>query len=139
MAAGRKDTDLMFTAPGGGPLRYSNFRNRVFDKAVRDAGLSGLGITPHKLRHTAASLTIAAGADIKVIQLMLGHKDTSKTLNIYGHPWPDKLDEVADALDARRERLLLRARFAAALRAVVERGGSTVVPAQRAAPSALVA
>jgi integrase len=103
LARGRKADDLLFTAPGGGPLRYANFRSRVFDPAVREAGLEGMGITPHKLRHTAASLAIAAGADVKVVQLMLGHKDASMTLNIYGHLFPDRLDEVADALDAGRK------------------------------------
>ncbi|MFF9625393.1 tyrosine-type recombinase/integrase [Streptomyces griseosporeus] len=103
LAAGRKADDLLFTAPEGGPLRYANFRSRVFDPAVKEAGLAGLGITPHKLRHTAASLAIAAGADVKVVQLMLGHKDASMTLNIYGHLFPDRLDEVADALDAGRK------------------------------------
>ncbi|MBU5944918.1 tyrosine-type recombinase/integrase [Streptomyces sp. PAM3C] len=103
LARGRKADDLLFTAPEGGPLRYANFRQRVFDPAVKEAGLDGMGITPHKLRHTAASLAIAAGADVKVVQLMLGHKDASMTLNIYGHLFPDRLDEVADALDAGRK------------------------------------
>ncbi|MBB1251755.1 tyrosine-type recombinase/integrase [Streptomyces sp. OF3] len=102
-AKGRAAADLLFTAPEGGPLRYANFRSRVFDPAVKAAGLEGLGITPHKLRHTAASLAIAAGADVKVVQLMLGHKDASMTLNVYGHLWPDRLDEVADALDVGRK------------------------------------
>lgn len=105
-AAEKGPGDLLFTAPNGGPLRYSNFRSRVFDPAVKAAGLGGLGVTPHKLRHTAASLAIAAGADVKVIQLMLGHKDAAMTLNIYGHLFPDRLDEVADALDAGRSAAL---------------------------------
>ncbi|MFI1394096.1 tyrosine-type recombinase/integrase [Streptomyces sp. NPDC020681] len=103
LAKPKAQSDLLFTAPEGGPLRYNNFRNRVFDPAVREAGLEGMGVTPHKLRHTAASLAIAAGADVKVIQLMLGHKDASMTLNIYGHLFPDRLDEVADALDVGRK------------------------------------
>jgi integrase len=103
LARGRGQNELLFTAPEGGPLRYGNFRKRVFDPAVKEAGLEGMGVTPHKLRHTAASLAIAAGADVKVVQLMLGHKDASMTLNIYGHLFPDRLDEVADALDAGRK------------------------------------
>lgn len=99
---------LAFTAPGGGPLRYSNFRSRFFDAAVKAAGLGALGVTPHKLRHTAASLAIAAGADVKVVQLMLGHKSAAMTLDVYGHLWPDRLDEVADALDIGRSAALLR-------------------------------
>jgi len=103
LARGRQADELLFTAPEGGPLRYANFRSRVFDPAVKEAGLGGMGITPHKLRHTAASLAISAGADVKVVQLMLGHKDASMTLNVYGHLFPDRLDEVADALDAGRK------------------------------------
>ncbi|QKW07332.1 site-specific integrase [Streptomyces sp. NA04227] len=102
LTAGRKLDALVFTAPEGGPLRYSNFRQRFFDPAVKAAGLDGLGITPHKLRHTAASLAIAAGADVKVVQTMLGHKSAAMTLDVYGHLFPDRLDEVADALDAGR-------------------------------------
>jgi len=110
LAHGRKADALLFTAPEGGPLRYANFRSRVFDPAVKAAGLEGMGITPHKLRHTAASLAIAAGADVKVVQTMLGHKDASMTLNVYGHLFPDRLDEVADALDAGRAVALAKLR-----------------------------
>ncbi|MFF1687181.1 tyrosine-type recombinase/integrase [Streptomyces sp. NPDC058254] len=105
---GRRLDALLFTAPEGGPLRYANFRQRVFDPAVKEAGLDGLGITPHKLRHTAASLAIAAGADPKVVQIMLGHKSAAMTLDIYGHLWPDRLDEVADALDVGRAAALAK-------------------------------
>ncbi|MFC8824946.1 tyrosine-type recombinase/integrase [Streptomyces sp. NPDC057137] len=137
LSKGRKKDALVFTAPAGGPLRYANFRGRCFDKAVQAAGLGDLGITPHKLRHTAASLAIAAGADVKVVQLMLGHKSAAMTLDIYGHLWPDRLDEVADALDMKRERLLLRSRVAAAvLRLALTRGG---VPSARRAPDAELA
>ncbi|MFD5506985.1 tyrosine-type recombinase/integrase [Streptomyces sp. NPDC127051] len=94
LARGKGQSDLLFTAPEGGPLRYNNFRNRVFNPAVKEAGLAGMGVTPHKLRHTAASLAIAASADVKVVQLMLGHKDAAMTLNVYGHLFPDRLDEV---------------------------------------------
>lgn len=107
---GRAPDALVFTAPEGGPLRYSNFRQRVFGPAVKAAGLGGLGITPHKLRHTAASLAIAAGADVKVVQLMLGHKSAAMTLDVYGHLWPDRLDEVADALDTGRAAALAKLR-----------------------------
>ncbi|MFE9296309.1 tyrosine-type recombinase/integrase [Streptomyces niveus] len=100
----RAPGELLFTAPGGGPLYGDNFRPRVFDPAVKVAGLAGLGITPHKLRHTAASLSIASGADVKVVQLMLGHKSAAMTLDTYGHLFPDRLDEVADRLDRERDR-----------------------------------
>lgn len=97
---------LVFPAANGEHLRYSGWRKAVFDPAVKAAGLDGLGVTPHKLRHTAASLAIAAGADVKVVQLMLGHKSAAMTLDVYGHLWPDRLDEVADALDTGRKSAL---------------------------------
>jgi integrase len=87
-------------------LRANNWRMREFNAALKAAELGVDGLTPHKLRHTAASLAIAAGADVKVIQQMLGHADAAMTLNIYGHVFPDRLDEVADVLDARRTQAL---------------------------------
>ena len=96
--AGRGPDRLVFEAPHGGVLRASNFRRDVFGPAARTAGFEGL--VPHELRHTAASLAIASGADVKVVQQMLGHKSATMTLDLYGHLFPDRLDEVADALDA---------------------------------------
>ncbi|GAA2237115.1 hypothetical protein GCM10010401_06560 [Rarobacter faecitabidus] len=89
--------------------RDHNWRQRVWRYAIKDAGLEGEGLTPHKLRHTAASSAIAAGADVKVVQQMLGHKDATETLNTYGHLWPDRLDEVAEALEMARETALKEA------------------------------
>jgi len=63
--------DLVFTSSGGGVLRNLNFRRDVFDRAATAAGLDGL--TPHELRHTAASLAVSAGANVKSVQRMLGH------------------------------------------------------------------
>jgi len=57
---------------------------------------------PHQLRHTAASLAIAAGADVKVVQQMLGHASATMTLDTYGHLFEDRLDEVGDAMDRAR-------------------------------------
>jgi hypothetical protein len=59
-------------------------------------------MTPHALRHTAASLAIAAGANVKVVQTMLGHTSATMTLDLYGHLFENQLDEVADAMDAAR-------------------------------------
>jgi len=61
---------------------------------------------PQALRHTAASMAIAAGADVKVVQRMLGHADASMTLNTYADLWPDRLDEVVEAVSRRREAAL---------------------------------
>ncbi|WP_315072226.1 tyrosine-type recombinase/integrase [uncultured Microbacterium sp.] len=56
----------------------------------------------HDLRHVAATDAIAAGADVKLVQLMLGHKDATETLNTYSHLWPNRVDEVIDAVARRR-------------------------------------
>ncbi|MGN6607171.1 MAG: tyrosine-type recombinase/integrase [Jatrophihabitans sp.] len=95
--------DLVFTGVTGAPLRLSHFRRRIFQPAVAAAGLDGL--TPHGLRHTAASLAIASGADVKVVQTMLGHASATMTLDLYGHLYADRLDEVADRMDAARAAL----------------------------------
>jgi integrase len=104
----RGDHELVFTTARAQPLRANNWRVREFNAGVNAAKLNVPGLTPHKLRHTAASLAIAAGADVKVLQQMLGHADASMTLNIYGHLFPDRLDEVADTLDAQRAAALAK-------------------------------
>jgi integrase len=78
---GKKPDDLVFTSPKGGVLRNTNFRSRFFDPAAEQAGLAGL--TPHELRHTAASLAVQAGANVKVVQQMLGHASAAMTLDVY--------------------------------------------------------
>jgi integrase len=96
--AGMGPDDLVFTAPGGGVLRLMNFRRRVFDPAATAAGLGGL--TPHELRHTAASLAIASGANVKDVQRMLGHASAAMTLDVYAGLFEDSLEDVADRMDA---------------------------------------
>lgn len=91
---------LVFTSPQGGPLRGSNFRVRVWRPAVVTAGLD-LDLTPHDLRHTAASLMIASGASIKAVQRQLGHASATMTLDRYGHLYEEDLDALAVALDAK--------------------------------------
>jgi integrase len=98
--AGRSAEDFVFPAPRGGVLRLRNFRRAGFEPAV--AAIQVGPLTPHALRHTAASLAIAAGANVKVVQTMLGHKSATMTLDLYGHLFADQLDEVADAMDAAR-------------------------------------
>jgi len=94
----RSSEDLLFTSPGGSLLNNSNFRRDVFDPAVEDLHLSPL--TPHDLRHTAASLAISAGASVAGVQTMLGHATAAITLSVYTHLFPADLRSVADKLDA---------------------------------------
>ncbi|GAA2469868.1 tyrosine-type recombinase/integrase [Terrabacter carboxydivorans] len=94
---GKGPEDLLFTAPEGGVLRLGNWRRRVFDPACRAAGV--VEVTPHDLRHTAASLAIASGANVKAVQQMLGHASAAMTLDVYAGLFGDDLDAVALALD----------------------------------------
>ena len=57
-------------------------------------------MTPHDLRHTAASLAVSAGANVKAVQRMLGHASAAMTLDVYAGLFGDDLDAVADRLDA---------------------------------------
>lgn len=58
------------------------------------------GLTPHELRHTAASLAIASGATVKSVRRMLGHASAAMTLDVYAGLFDDDLDAVAERLDA---------------------------------------
>jgi integrase len=97
---------LVFPAPEGGYLRLENFRKRAWNPATVAAGVAPLRV--HDLRHTCASLAIAAGADVKVLQRMMGHASAALTLDRYGHLMPGQARSVADRLDemARRARPL---------------------------------
>jgi integrase len=96
--AGKQPDDLVFTTPRGEVMRNHNFRSRVFVPAARKIGMPGL--TPHDLRHTAASLAVQAGANVKAVQRMLGHASAAMTLDVYAGLFNDDLDAVADRLDA---------------------------------------
>ena len=88
---------FLFPAPEQGVLRLRNWRRQVFNPAVETAGLQG--VTPHDLRHTAASLAIAAGANVKAVQRMLGHASAAMTLDVYSGLFEDDLDHVAERLN----------------------------------------
>jgi integrase len=97
LTKGRHLDEQLVTAPEGGPLRLRNWRARVFDPAARAIGRTD--ITPHDLRHTAASLAIKAGANVKAVQQMLGHASAAMTLDVYAGLFRNDLDSVAEALD----------------------------------------
>ena len=76
--------------------------NHVYRVGWFDEG-AAVGIkdlTPHELRHTAASLAVSAGADVKAVQRMLGHASAEVTLDLYADLYDDDLDGVATALNA---------------------------------------
>jgi hypothetical protein len=81
-------------------------------------------VTPHELRHTCASLAISAGANVKVLQTLLGHKTATLTLDRYGHLVPDDLAHIADAFDAAAAATADDPRTTPALRVVTSEGKS---------------
>jgi len=97
LVQGRGDGELLFTSPNGDPLRNANFHSRTWDPARQAAGEPDLRI--HDLRHTAASLAVAAGANVKAVQQMLGHASAQMTLDRYAGLFDSQLDDVADKMD----------------------------------------
>ncbi len=109
LMVGNQRECLVFTAPAGGVLRVSTWRPRVFNPAVKRLAkkvTSFPTVTPHDLRHTAASLAISAGANVKAVQTMLGHASAVLTLDTYADLFPDDLEQVSAALDEARMRAL---------------------------------
>lgn len=104
---GMGDDDWLFRATRGGNVWTNTWRTRIWNKAVKAAGMEAAGVTIHSLRHTYASFAIAQGADVKTLQMQLGHSSPSITLNTYTALWPERLDDVADAIGALRERELV--------------------------------
>ena len=85
------------------PLRASNLR---FHFALAAAAIGETGLHIHDLRHTAASLAVSAGANVKALAQMLGHSSAAMTLDVYADLFAEDLSDVADALDGLRRRQL---------------------------------
>jgi integrase len=96
--AGKSPDELAFTSTKGAVLRVGGARRSWFDQGVKLSGIPE-GFHPHELRHTAASLAVSAGANVKAVQRMLGHARASMTLDVYADLFDDDLEAVADRLD----------------------------------------
>ena len=55
---------------------------------------------PHDLRHTAATVAIASGADVKSVQDMLGHATASFTLNVYAHTSEQMMKDTSSRMQS---------------------------------------
>ncbi|ANJ25716.1 tyrosine-type recombinase/integrase [Agromyces aureus] len=98
LCADRPPSSLLFPDKSGGHLTTPTVReNSWFDKSLRHAELEPM--TVHDLRHTAASLAVSAGANVKAVQRMLGHASAAMTLDTYSDLFDDDLDTVAARLD----------------------------------------
>lgn len=97
---GKKRDDLVFPDEHGHYLRQARVHEdnmSWFGSAVKRTGIPR--ITPHDLRHSAASFAVSAGANVKVVQKMLGHSSAAMTLDTYADLFDADLDVVSDALD----------------------------------------
>ena len=92
--------DLIFVSPAGMPLKQRAVK-REFRKLLAIARIRSVRL--YDLRHTAATLAIAAGVSVKVISDQLGHASISFTLERYSHVLPSIQDEAA----AKVEQLLI--------------------------------
>lgn len=89
---GHQPTDRVFF--------WTHDKNAVRRHLERDLAKTDLHpITLHGFRHSAASLLINSGANILMIADRLGHENPSITLDIYGHMFPTKPDEIVAKLD----------------------------------------
>lgn len=97
---GKGRDDLVFPDGNGHHLRLARVHEdnmSWFAGAVKRSGVPR--VTPHDLRHSAASFAVSAGANVKAVQKMLGHSSAAMTLDVYADLFDGDLDSVSDALD----------------------------------------
>ena len=88
----------MFANTVGCPHHATDIRAEWWRTFVKRAGLPYIRF--HDLRHTAATLLLSRGVNVKVVSKMLGHSNIAITLSIYGHVLPHMQQHAADTMDA---------------------------------------
>lgn len=90
-----QDLGLIFCRDDGTPVHPDRF-TQMFDKHVRDSGLPRIRL--HDLRHTHATLALAAGIHPKVVSERLGHSTVAFTMDVYSHAIPSMEAEAAETI-----------------------------------------
>ncbi|MBH0781351.1 tyrosine-type recombinase/integrase [Nocardia bovistercoris] len=90
-----KGSGYMFTTPTGETLD-PHWVSKEFKRQVTAADLPPIRF--HDLRHTAASLMLASGSDMKTVSEILGHSDLTITGNIYASVYEDAKDAAVEAV-----------------------------------------
>ena len=93
-----KISAMLFVRKGGGRLT----RQRVW-QMIKEASASGRHASPHMLRHSCATHMVEHGADLRSVQLLLGHADISTT-QVYTHLTNKALREVHEAFHGKRRK-----------------------------------
>jgi integrase len=84
--------DLLFPDPTGNP-RHASTDRKAWLRLLKNAGVPEVSL--HTARHTAATVMITSGVDVKTVQIVLGHSTPSFTLATYVHP---SVDDVRRSL-----------------------------------------
>lgn len=98
LGATYEDEGLIFATETGAPLQLATITAHHFKPLLRAAGLPKLRL--YDLRHTHATLLLAAGEHPKVVQERLGHSTITLTLDTYSHVVPGMQERAAERLDA---------------------------------------
>lgn len=94
----RRMARLLFTNPAGEPIHRASW-SHVWTPAVKKAGLP-VGYGLRDLRHYFATVLIFGGANVKTVQLAMGHTTPVVTLNVYVGYWPDAVDRTRNLVDS---------------------------------------
>lgn len=101
--AERTGQDFIFANPATGkPIDAHNWRDRLWNKIVAEAGLPD-SLTPHDLRHTAASAWFDEGWDMEMVASFLGDS-VEVARDIYVHMYESRRSAGIDRMDARLQR-----------------------------------
>lgn len=92
-----QNNDLCFATEEGQPLRYGNLTRSHFRPILKAAELGHFRL--YDLRHSCATLLLAAGVNPKIVSERLGHSDITLTLNTYSHILPDMQQAATDELE----------------------------------------
>ena len=86
-------------SPKGSRLSLENWKRAVnWRRSATEIGRPDLRV--HDLRHTYASLSRRAGADLRLLQKAMGHASITVTAHTYADLFDDELDDIATALDS---------------------------------------
>jgi integrase len=93
-----QQNDLVFATPEGGPLAPRNLKRRHFRPILERANLP-LDFRLYDLRHSCATLLLAAGEHPKVVSERLGHATVTLTLDVYSHVLPTMQEGASQKLE----------------------------------------